>query len=235
MRQSTGNIFYTYSLTDPETNNPFYVGKGHGERMYYHETLVRKGKSFRNKHLYNKILKIISSGNCIIYNKIVENVSETEAFLVEQNAIKNIGRSDLNLGPLCNLTDGGDGTSGLIYNKKTKILRRHIVLGEKNPMYGKTHTEESKKLISEKKKNRDKISTYKHTEEHKQLLRTKNGGGIKTSKPIYQIDDAGNIIREWPSARSAAKYLGARHGNISYCATKKQNWKAAGFYWKLKL
>ena len=235
MRRNIGNIFYTYSLTDPDSNVPFYIGKGYGERMYYHEALVRKGKTFKNKHLYHKISKIISSGKSIVYNKIIENVSESEALIVEQKTIKNVGRADLNLGPLCNLTDGGDGASGLIYSEQTKILRSNTVLGEENPMYGKRHTEESKTLISEKKKNRDKVSTYKHTAEHRQSLKTKNFGGIKTSKPIYQIDDDGVIVQEWPSARMAAKFFDVSHGNISYCATKKQNWKAAGFYWKLKV
>ena len=234
MKTLVGNTFYTYSLSDPDTGIPFYIGKGHGDRMHCHEKLVKEGKSFRNKHLYNKISKIISDGKNVIYTKLIENVDEHSAFSNERAQIKSIGRADLNLGPLCNMTDGGDGVSGIICTEQVKQLRRANALGEKNPMYNKNHSSKTKVLISRKKKERDAISTHRHDKAYREKLKTLNPGGIKTAKVVYQIDGEGNIVFEWPSARAAAKALGASHGNISYCASTKPEWKVKGFYWRLK-
>ena len=44
--------YYVYILKNSETDNPFYVGKGNGSRMYYHENTVKTGKELKNKHLY---------------------------------------------------------------------------------------------------------------------------------------------------------------------------------------
>jgi group I intron endonuclease len=227
-------VFYVYHLIDPQTNNPFYIGKGYGDRMYYHENKVVAGKQLRNRHLYHKIKKILGSGCTILYKKVLENVAEKDALNEETNQIKKYGRADLGTGILCNMTNGGEGASGCIYSEKVKKLRRENATGEKNPMYNRRHSQKTKDIISTKKKQRDEIDVYRHSEEHKNQLRGFNFGGIKTSKPVYQLDDSKNIIHEWPSARSAAKFFNVSHGNISYCATKKQNWKVSGFYWRLK-
>jgi group I intron endonuclease len=227
------NIFYTYSLSDPDTNIPFYIGKGYGDRLYYHENAIKSGKTFYNLHLKNKIQKILLSGKSIIYTKIVENVDEQVALETEKEQILKIGRADLNNGPLCNLTDGGEGVSGIMCSEKTRRKRSELVRGEKNPMFNRRHTPESVSIISKKKKDRDTHYTYKHDESHKENMKIYNPGGIKTSKPIHQLDENGILLHTWPSARAAAKAVGASHGNISLSATKKTNWKVKGFYWRL--
>ena len=70
--------YYTYVLIDSRTNKVFYVGKGSGNRMYKH-IQISKGESIcrnRNKKLYNKIQKIIATGNNVISFKVFENEDE---------------------------------------------------------------------------------------------------------------------------------------------------------------
>jgi len=74
--------------------------------------------------------------------------------------------------------------------------------GENNPFYGKTHTEETKKLISIKNKeynilNKNSFYGKKHTEESKMIM------SIKRSQPIkvYFVDDTSITF-------SQHKYLG---------------------------
>lgn len=108
------NKYYVYHLIDPNTNVPFYVGMGSGRRMYQHEILANAGqKSNNNGHLFNKINKVVRDSGKIDYKLVLENVDVSIAKIKEQEEIKRIGRSDLHLGPLCNLTDGGEGSPNL--------------------------------------------------------------------------------------------------------------------------
>ncbi len=187
------NKFYIYHLINPMDNIVFYVGKGFGNRMFQHEKDVKRGiLPHKNSYLYHKIDKILKSGYSIIYKKIFENLNEDDALLKEMEEIKRIGRANRKTGTLCNLTDGGEGASGLIYTEEMRKYRSMLFSGEKNPMYGKNHTDKTKKIISDKRKNR--IWNFKHTQEHKEKLRNDNTGGKYTSKPVIQFDINGNFI-----------------------------------------
>jgi hypothetical protein len=93
---------------DPETNIPFYIGKGCGSR--YRDV----GSRSYNKPLHNKIQKLRNKqGHKVIeFTKFLyENLSNEEALKYEIFLIEKIGRKDLNKGPLLNLTEGGDGVA----------------------------------------------------------------------------------------------------------------------------
>jgi len=47
-----------------------------------------------------------------------------------------------------NLTDGGEGTSGLLFTEEHREKLSVVKRGEKNPFYGKTHTEKTKQKMS---------------------------------------------------------------------------------------
>jgi hypothetical protein len=57
--------------------------------------------------------------------KYKSDMDEKESLDLEMDMIKCIGRKDKNLGPLTNLTDGGEGMSGYIMKEeqKEKITR----------------------------------------------------------------------------------------------------------------
>lgn len=151
-------IFYTYVLLDPRKPGrytydsvsylyePFYVGKGHGNRVLNH---VRdKSKN----HKCHKIQSILKEGfACYFYTKIIRDVTEKEAINKEVELIKCIGRNDLYLGPLTNLTDGGDGIVGNIYSKEA---RERISKAKK----GKKKSKETKRKMSESFKLRPPVS-----------------------------------------------------------------------------
>lgn len=66
--------------------------------------------------------------------------------------IKIIGRKDLRIGPLTNLTDGGEGSSGKIVKQSTrrklsKALMGKLV-GDKNPNYGNRWSEQLRSRVS---------------------------------------------------------------------------------------
>ena len=107
------NDFYVYYLIDPTNEKPFYVGKGHGYSSARH--LHEKSG---NKHKYYTIKKIIKENKTPLIIKLMCNIDEKCAFCFERFMISLIGRRDINSGPLTNLTDGGEGTSGWVPSSK---------------------------------------------------------------------------------------------------------------------
>jgi len=94
--------YYVYELIDPRDNKIFYVGKGHGKRMYIHYKLALKSrKSNLNQKLYEKLKELIKENYKPIYKKIFETYNEKEAYRIEKSKIKKIG-----LRNLCNITCG---------------------------------------------------------------------------------------------------------------------------------
>jgi len=151
-----GNYIYDDLVFEYE---PFYIGKGTHNRDY-HSAFDRHNSFKKNKikSLKKKNIKILSI-------KVFEDLNEQESFNIETSIIKKIGRRDLKLGPLTNLTDGGDGRTNIIvsdetkrkisetkksqnlhnkHSELTKTLLKKINQGESNPFYGKHHTEEVK-------------------------------------------------------------------------------------------
>jgi len=184
--------YYIYLLINSLDNKVFYVGKGHGRRMYWHKKHALTG-DHHNKHLQNKILQLIRLGGKIIYKKAFESKDEKEVFKQEMLTIKFFGFENL-----CNLTEGGEGSTGYTHTnealnkmkeyassrnwkgennpnfgggnwseeskKKFSEYQKANLLGEKNPFFGKTHKKSARLKMSE-------FHTGKIlTEEHKQKI-----------------------------------------------------------------
>ena len=187
--------YYTYIYLDPRkpgkyvynscmfAYEPFYIGKGSGDRYLFH---LKENKYNYNKYKNNKIQKILSEGyNLEQYILIIPCNSEQESLNLEIKLIGDIGRHDLKEGPLTNLTDGGEGVSGIVVSKETRKKMSKAHTGEKNHFYGQTHSDETKNKISKVHKgktpwNKGKINVYSDetrkkmskpkTEEHKRKI-----------------------------------------------------------------
>ena len=172
-------IFYTYSHSKPD-GSIFYIGKGMGDRAY--------SKDNRNNFWKNTVKKYGYSVQIL-----AEWDSEIEAFDHEKvliSCFKDMGHK------LVNLTDGGDGTAGYRWTDEQKA--NFNMNGEKNGMFGKTHSVETKQKIREKaigrkitKDTREKISekmkNRTFSEDHIEKLRkasmgNKNGIGNKGNR-----------------------------------------------------
>ena len=152
-------MYYVYELIDPRINLPFYVGKGKGNRVYFHLSEQSRAKSDNFKK-FDKIKKIRKEG----YEpqiKIVEYFeNENDAYDYEEELIKKYGKRDIDEGGiLTNICESlrppklSGRTYKEIYGDKweEQIQKRLITKKERGNFGGvKKHTEETKRKISEK-------------------------------------------------------------------------------------
>ena len=125
--------FYVYHLIHPITGMVFYVGKGTGQR--YKQHLTDKPKYAFNKRLTGYIRNLIENGTPPIITKVVENITEEVAYEIEEANIKKYGRKGIDEGGvLMNILESG---------------RPPSYQGEAHPWWGKKHSEESKRKMSE--------------------------------------------------------------------------------------
>lgn len=110
---------YIYRHRRLDSNSIFYVGIGNKERCY--------SKCGRNKY-WNRIIKKTNYSVEIL--KIVN--SREEACELECLLIKEYGRVNNKTGILCNMTDGGEGTSNVKISEKTREKLRKNGLRKEN-------------------------------------------------------------------------------------------------------
>ena len=122
---------------------PIYVGKGSNNRYKVHLNLNRCG----NSRLRGKIKNIRKEGlgNPIIKSK--RNLSENNAYELEEELVEIIGRADWKTGPLANSDAGGRGRKNHKVSKKTrrKLSKAHKIICQ-NPEVRKRMSEKTKEI-----------------------------------------------------------------------------------------
>ena len=139
-------MFYAYIYRDPTrikngSAEPFYVGKGKDTRAQSH--LLRK-----DKHPLTHRLRKMSKEGVTPEIEIIPALDESHAFFLESCLIECFGRKDLGVGPLLNLTDGGEGCSGLRHTQATKDKISKLNLGKKLSDESRLKLSNSKKGIA---------------------------------------------------------------------------------------
>jgi hypothetical protein len=192
------NEYYVYGHYTEDTNELFYVGKGKGDR---HKQLSNK----RRNLLWQNITKKHGVKVEILY----ENLTEEEAFKIEIDLIKKYGRRDLGTGILANLTDGGEGSSGVktVGRPLTESEKEHLsklLKGKKKP----PRTEEHSKKIS-KAKMGIKIGSF--TEEHRKKLSAAKKGKTLSKEHRKKLSAAKKGKVRGPHSEEHRKKISESH------------------------
>ena len=141
------NKYYVYRHTRNDTNQVFYIGKGHGKRAYK--------KTQRSKYWQRVVEKAGFSVEIL-----AENLTEDCAFELEMFLILEYKRFGV---VLCNLTDGGEGSSGYKHtqqsrNKLSEIAKARVQSDETKLKIGASLKGRKQKPFSEEHKLKLSIS-----------------------------------------------------------------------------
>ena len=217
------NNYYVYIYWRLDINEPFYVGMGHNNR--WKELYENK----RNEHFIRIINKYPIAVEIIKDNLTEEQAHGIECWLINELVFEygysiNIfnNRSNEKGCHLVNMTWGGEGTSGRkLSNESIEKIRqanlgKHLSektkeklriasigkhKGENNPYYGKHHTEEIRKKMSENHAN----VSGKNNPMAKSII------CLTTKKIFYAIKDA-------------KRFYQIKGENISACCKGKRNY-----------
>jgi len=238
---------YTYQNLEFE-HEPFYIGKGSNDRikitLYSHHQCKNPHKiRILNFLKINKIEPIIK----IIY----DNLNESEALALEQLTIKQIGRNKN--GPLVNLTDGGEGSSGHKQPDKQKAIYAFDLMGvfkyefessyDASKILGIHASLINRCLYMRSHKAGGMTYTtrgyiFKFKSDFKErpnkidvsYLKNKKGNGPKQRK-VKQIDANGKTIGTYDSIKNAAEKTGCLESKIVCCCKNKRT-HHNGYKWE---
>jgi hypothetical protein len=118
-------IYYVYVLFD-WLGNPFYVGKGTGNRIDKHEKRTDSVNWLKSEIIERTWVMLDEIPKIIVRDLL----SETAAFDLEIALIGVIGRLDLGTGPLTNMTIGGDGCRIPTAKLSAALIRTYKELGK---------------------------------------------------------------------------------------------------------
>ena len=124
-------MYYVYQHKTADTNSIFYIGKGKGNRAFTKSNRSQYWKNVVNKHGFN-------------VEFVVTDIDEEFSFLIEMETIDAYRKRGI---VLSNMTDGGEGASGLVHSEEHKAKLKGNKFGAATwgiGFKGKTHSDEQK-------------------------------------------------------------------------------------------
>ena len=189
----------------------------------------RKNRDPNSSRIWNAIQKY---GWENVQHKILfENLSKNDACEKEVELIALYKSNDKRFG--YNISLGGDVVDMSDETKKkiskARKGKNYGLVGENSPMYGKHHTEEAKRKISESQLG---VNHHMYGKHHTEQTRNKELiSHLDEAKPVEQYDKNGNLIGLYISIHEASRVTGILRCCINDTLRCRQ--KTAGKYiWK---
>lgn len=121
----------------------------------------------------------------------------------------------------------GKAHRGMKRSKETCERIRLSHLGEKNPLYGKKHSEEHRKKISESMKGHKNTLGKKFSKETRRKMSLARG-----YSEIYQFTLDGKFLKEWISITEIKRKIKVNRVSLRNCIINSLPYK--GYIWKFK-
>lgn len=142
---SATNIYYVYQYIDPNSNLPFYIGKGkEGSNRHLHHLKETIEKTDNKRKVY-KLQKLKSLGSEPVIQIIKSKLTEDAAYQLESSLIQKYGRK--NIDPNGILTNICVDSRPPTYSGKDHWLKKNP---DNHPNLGKRLSEETKRKIGDK-------------------------------------------------------------------------------------
>lgn len=227
------NEFYVYGYFEPGNGEPFYIGKGKGDRAWVHlNPSVYKKKS----RFYNKLRKLLDSDQKPDITLIQQGLSEDAAFTLECDLIQRYGRLDLTTGCLTNHTDGGEGQTGAIRSEASCLKQASSMLG-KNRNLSDSERERRSKMMRDNNpggwiRSPEDLANLSRNRKDKKVtgpaltrLRDRCGKGVISLCPLTNV-----VIKQY-ECMNDARLDGFNVSNITACCKGRRK-EHGGLIWE---
>ena len=214
----------------------------------------RNGDGYKENLLFYRAIQKYGWDN-FVHEVLYENISKEEAEAIEINLIRqyksNIPRYGYNIehggntvGTLAEstkekirLANTGKKASDIAKKHMSQAHKQRVIAhgmangmggeGERNPFYGRHHSESTKKILHQKNSGTNSAWYGRlHTDEEKKKI------SKSLMKRVCQLDESGNILATFDSLHDAANHVGAKsQSTIGQCANGKRK-TAHGYIWR---
>ena|ERR1019366_7176765 len=204
--------FYVYGIFEKDCDEPFYIGKGTGSRMYQH---FHPSNLAQTTMFYNKLRGMLAQNIRPLVKILHDNLDEETSFTLEIKLIAQFGRRDDGTGCLCNHTNGGEGMSGRMVSNETRLKISMSNSGLQRTL--DTRINMAKVWTDSKKR--------EHSEKVSAVLTERRG------TPVAKIClRTGNVLKTYPS-QGSVKTDGFDQGNVAN-VVNGCNKSHGGFGWR---
>lgn len=195
-------MYYLYRHIRLDKNEVFYIGIGkiNKSTKSYSKDSEKYRRAYttknRNKHWLNVV-------NLTKYDVeiLFESSNRNTIIEKEKEFIKLYGRKDLDLGTLCNFTNGGEGKEGVLHSEETKL--KQSISAKRN-------------ITPNRKKELLEQLNRKHS------TKGKFGKDHYRSFKIYQYSLNNEFIKVWDSMSDIKRELNFNISHISLCVNNKK-------------
>jgi hypothetical protein len=180
---------YIYRHIRLDKNEPFYIGIGSDDTGKF-----KRAYSINER---NRFWNFIINKTSWVTEIVIDNLTWEEACEKEKELIKLYGRKDKSTGILCNLTDGGEGSHGVIASSETRMKISEALKGKPKGPMTLVHKNNLSKSLLGKNKGKNKPA---RTEAHCKNL---------------SVSHKGNIHSEETKLKMSNSHKGRKHSNES--------------------
>jgi hypothetical protein len=139
-----------YTHTRQDTGKVFYIGIGCSANY------KRAYQTVKRSEYWTRIKKKAGLKVAVI----IDNITWKEAESIERYLISKFGREQQGIGQLCNMTDGGDGTTGRIVSDTERESMRQRMLGVYRPQAVAAAIAVTKRPVEQYTKSGEFIKTW---------------------------------------------------------------------------
>lgn len=207
-------MYTVYMHTCP--NGKRYIGLTSKENL---QDRFHSGHGYKNNTDFNNAIIEFGWRN-ISHEVLASGLTSDEAEKIERDMIAFYKSND----PEYGYNSYNGGLKGTKAGKRTIARMKTAHSKERNPMFGRTQTEETRRKISMAKKGKKLSDECK-----KKLSRALSGEKNPSAKPVLQYDQEMNLLAIWRYIEEAAKATGAN--NISSCCRGRLK-TSGGYVWR---